>query len=66
MVLSDREIGFLIETLLTCRDEFNELYRTKDWFVSDAADLIDSSLEILEYKEEQRNGEDSGLGFGDE
>lgn len=45
--LSDADVAHIKEALESCRDEFEELYRTKEWFVSDALDLVESSLEIL-------------------
>lgn len=66
MILDDVEVEHLKETLLTCKADFMELYRTREWFVSDAMDLIDSSLEILGHKEEDDKTENICLGLGDE
>lgn len=49
MVISGAEVAHIREALETAREEFEELVRTKDWFVSDALDLIESSLEILDH-----------------
>lgn len=56
MILDRAEVAHLKETLETCKADFDELYRTKEWFVSDAMDLIKSSLEILEHKEVTTDG----------
>jgi len=62
MEFSDVEIAHLKETLLTCREDFEELYRTREWFVSDALDLIESSLEILNNKDVNGKAKDTLLG----
>lgn len=53
MEISRADAAHIREALETAREEFEELTRTKDWFVSDALDLIESSLEILNEKREE-------------
>lgn len=51
--LSNADRAHIKEALEACQEELLELYRTKDWFVSDALDLIESSLEILNHRKEE-------------
>lgn len=46
MTRADRE--HIKEALLACYAEFEELMKTKEWYVTDVVDQIASSLEILE------------------
>jgi hypothetical protein len=50
ITLSQNECVFLKNTLLEAREEFEELVREKEWFVTSTLDLLDSALEILESK----------------
>jgi hypothetical protein len=51
MNLTRQDRAFLIETLESCKLEFEELVKEKEWFVTETLDRIDSALEILEQKE---------------
>lgn len=35
------------ETLLTMQDELEELYREKEWYVSDLDDMLVSAIQIM-------------------
>lgn len=50
MKRADRE--HIKEALLACYAEFEELMKTKEWYVTDVVDQIESSLEILDSQEE--------------
>jgi len=47
MKITELERRFLVETLKACQEELEELVRTKDWYVTDVLDQIESALEIL-------------------
>ena len=47
VTLSSADREHIRETLLDCKAEFEELIRTKEWYVTDVIDRIESSLEIL-------------------
>lgn len=48
MELTDNEVAFLKETLITVDRELEELERSRDWFASDSREMIESALEILQ------------------
>lgn len=45
--LTGAEYEFLKETLLSCKAEFEELMKEKEWYSTEVTDRIESSLEIL-------------------
>lgn len=51
MVLNRVDREHLLETLKACKEEFEELVYTKDWYVTSVLDQIESSLEILTHDE---------------
>lgn len=51
--LNAAEITHIRETLRACATEFDELMRTKEWFVTMVTDQIESSLEILDDKKRE-------------
>ena len=48
--LSSNESAFIKDTLLEAREEFEELVREKEWYVTSTLDKLESALEILESK----------------
>ena len=51
MTKADKE--HIKEALLACYAEFEELMKTKEWYVTSVVDQIESSLEILESEQEE-------------
>lgn len=50
--LTGAEIAHIRETLCACDEEFTELMRSKEWYVTSVTDQIESSLEILDHEPE--------------
>ena len=55
VLLNNADRDHLKETLLAVKAELEELVLTKEWYVTDVLDQIESSLEILNngYQQEQ-------------
>jgi hypothetical protein len=48
LVLTYPEVTHLVSTLENCYEEFEELMRDREWFVTEVVDRIQTCLEILD------------------
>lgn len=58
--LSSEEVDFIRETLKAAGSEFDELFRSKEWFVTSVSEDIEEAIGILEDKDVETNSSDSG------